>query len=284
MESMEIKNYIIKDKEITHNISSMTIPNKGIIGVYGKNALLVESFLMEIAGINRSSGDILYNNVAVFDSDAYFKQRIYMDFSKKYTNSISPTKIADYLFREFRIDLDVVHLNNLIQLFQVRLECNISGICEFTSIGNTLINLAIASSMKTKTLIAHQPLCFLEDKEKIQKAITFLLQHYQQERLIISINEMLLFKNKLTHVILFTDYNKIKLLDTKQDAQILLIRGDARHIYEYISEEDRLFYTFQNNVFEILCLDRLTQQDKRALMNKHTKIKSISVYDINTYC
>lgn len=282
MSTIKIENYKVLHKKTKICFDSIAIPEKGIIGVLGKNISLIEKFLLVLAGINENENCILYNNESVYENPEYFQSRVYMDFSNSYTKSISAPKIVEHFLDEYHLQVDSVKLNKLIRAFEIRLECNISGVCDFTSIGNTLMNLAIACAIDTPTLICLQPLCFLESKEQIQRGVIQLVKHYESKRLIASITNLAYFKDKLNHMLVFTDYNTVKHIDLSKD-EIILIQGDARHIYEYIKENDRLYYTYKNNVFELICINRLDARAKKALDNKYTKVKPISIYEVANY-
>lgn len=282
MDTITIENLVMQHNKTEVCFDSIIIPKTGIIGVLGKDISLIEQFLLLLSGINENHNCIKYNEESVYENETYFQSRIYMDFHNSYTKSISATKIMEHFLEEYHLQVDGTKLHKLIRLFEIRLECNISGVCNFTSVGNTLMNLAIACSIDTQTLISFQPLCFLEAKEQIKHAILHMVKQYESKRLITSVTDLQYYKEKLDHMLVFTDFNTVKQIDVKND-QILLVQGDARHIYNYIQEEDRLFYTYKNNVFELVCLYHIDQKTKKEMENKHTKVKVISVYDVVNY-
>lgn len=282
MSTITIENFVMQHNKTEVRFDSIVIPKTGIIGVLGKDISLIEEFLLILSGINENHERIKIDEESVYENKTYFQNRVYMDFHNTYTKSISATKIVEHFLEEYHLHVDGAKLHKLIRAFEIRLECNISGVCNFTSIGNTLMNLAIACSIDTQTLISFQPLCFIEAKEQIKQAMLHLVKQYESKRLITSVTDLKYFTDKLNYCLVFTDYNTVKQIDVLRE-QIVLIQGDARHIYNHIKEEDRLFYTYKNNVFELVCLYHMDAKTKREIENKHTKIKTISIYDIANY-
>lgn len=277
MSLIKIENLNIKDE---YNLS-LAIDENSFWAFFARDNSILNHLFLKVSGINYSK-NVYYNEKLAYDNNDYFKNRIYFCLKNYFFKSIFPDVISNSIKKNYDLTINQEKLQATIKDLGIRFECEIKSECHFTPVGNTLINFSFINSLNQPILILNNPTINLTNKKHIDY-ITECLQSLNHEKTIfLGLNNLLHFKDKLRNVVVFTDYNTSVVLDVKKD-QIGLISGEARGILNIIDPENRLFFTYKNDIFQLLFVNNLQREQIKELNKLNGKIQKISFYDIQKY-
>ena len=141
MTFLDINNLIIDNVVIQDRIDY-----KDKILVIGDHDIIKKMFMV-LSGINKGKGMVKSNNQDVFDNSDYFKERVLIDFSKRYITTLRKDTIIDAFKSKFQIDIDIEKFIRHINDFYIRKEAIFDVKYNFTPLGNTLLNYSMFDSI-----------------------------------------------------------------------------------------------------------------------------------------
>lgn len=270
MAYIEIENLIIKDTTI--NISFF---DREVIGIYSDviQEKKIDEFLFIISGINsinKKCGSCKSLGKDVFDNLNYFKNRVFLDFSLVYTNTLKKEFIAENFINRFQIEFDQDKFKKWIKEFKIRQETTVDVEYKFSEVGNTLVNFSLLNCIDKKNLIISNPTYKVLDERKdiIVKEITNKTRY---NNVILKLDNISNFKGYLDKVLFFTRDNKV-----------LLVNGSDTLIV--IEENIRLRNIICNGVYNnVICLNDYSKEELKDFDKRKIKYKVISIYDIDKY-
>lgn len=138
---IEIKDLKLNNYKINTNISE-----KDNVGIYSPNIKLTTQLLLDLAGINKTSG-IFVNGENVYDNENYFKSRIYILANKTYLNNFYANNVVEYTLKSYGKVLKDKKFSKLIRLSRVRYITHINNSYKYTKETLALVNAFYAYSI-----------------------------------------------------------------------------------------------------------------------------------------
>lgn len=277
MKLLKIDNLNINNQ---YNLS-LVIEENTFWTFFARDNEILNNLFLKISGINYSNNVYYYDKLA-YDNDIYFKNRVYFCFKNFFFKSIFPDVICQEVKNNYNLIINQEKLEKLIDDLWIRLECEIKSECHFTPVGNTLINFSFINAVKNPILIINNPTINLVSKKHIDYITHNLFSLSNNKTILLGLNNLVHFKEKIRKVVIFTDYNSTVILDTKKDI-ISLISGEARGILNIIEQRNRLFFTYKNDIFQLLFVNNLSKEQVKELTKLNCKIQKISFFDIQKY-
>ena len=242
---------------------NIDIKNNEIIGIIGRNKIIVEEFLLTIAGINKSKDNCFFEDVDIYDNSYYFSKRIYLNCIHDNVGTLKAEKIVDAIATVYHKDVEKDVLNDHIKNLSIHGECEITLAYEykFTKAGNTLINMALALSIDDN-LIINNPTIHITKKADVDYLKVNLKNHSGFK--ILGIDNLLGLVDILDRLIVFTDYDEGIIIEPEK-TELYLVE-DCLDIKPY-----RLFKGYSNRVITIdIPKDILKKCDRNRI--KYTKV------------
>jgi hypothetical protein len=263
---MKIQNLQLQNYQI-----NIDIDNNEIIGVLGQNKLVVEEFLLTLAGINKSKDNCFFEDIDIYDNSYYFSKRIYLNCFHDNVGTLKAEKIADAIATVYHKDVNIEALKNHIKNLSIHGECEITLTYEykFTDMGNSLINMALALSIDDN-LIINNPTIHITKKADID----YLKLHIQKHKgfKILGLDNLLGLMDIVERVLVFTDYDEVIIINPNK-IDLYLIE-DCLDIKPY-----RLFKGYGNRVITTdIPKEILKKCDRNRI--KYTKV---NVNEIEKY-
>lgn len=260
---------------------SLEIKEKRIYSFFARDNKLLKELFLKISGINYSE-NVYFNNKLVYENGLYFNSRIYYNSENYFFKTIYPNVITNNLLNKYALEINQNKLEEVINDLWIRSECEIKGECKFTPIGNTLINFAFISSVDKPFLFVNNPTINLKDKKHIQYITSNIKDMSNDRTIVLGINNLSHFNDKLDRLWVFTDYDHIVFLDINK-VKVSIVSGEARGILDVINEESRLFYTYKNDIFQLIFINNLERDELKELNRMKCRIDKINIYDIEKY-
>lgn len=248
---LEVKDLIIDDIKFNFNIQ---VNDK--IAFYGKKPI-VNLLLLSLSGIVKNMDTIKFNNQNIYDFQKYFNERIYVDCTKSYFQTIVAKDICSIIKTNFNKSINENELAKHIKLLCIRGECEITNKYTLSDVGNNLLNLAIVLSSDHHVLITNpfSSITKTEDFEYFKKIIT------QFQRTIILGTSVIKPISKIMDTIYFIGDKSYTQIDMKNDKYYIIDKHDQ--ITPFIETEDK---------FLLVNPDKDTLKQLNNLKIKHKKI------------
>lgn len=263
---LDIENLKFNNTEV-----NLTILSGDKIGVYSRNKKLVKDFLELLSGIRENGRKILYAGNTVFDNSDYFKNRIYLDFENNYFQTLDAFKIKRKLKR-FNINFDIDNFNNLLKELNIRRETSISFKYSFSKIGNTYVNFAFSTSLDKAYLIVNNPTINLKEEQDLS-FISEKLINSNYSNLILGLDKIGPFKDKLDKVIMFCMSGNIHILNSK----------DTIVVFSEDISNDFLIKNIICKEKNIVAINNFSKEQFKEFNKAKIKYKIISIYEIDKY-
>lgn len=263
---LEIKGLKLNDLEI-----NLTFLETQRIGLFGKNKELIKNFLELLSGINNNHNTIYIDKDNIFENKEYLNSRVFFDFSKNYLTTLRVNKIEEVL-KIYNLEFDKEKFINICKDLNVRGETDISYKYEFSKTGNTFVNLALLCSVNKKNIIVNNPTTNLNLDMDIEYFVNKLTS-LEFNRVILGLNNLRHFKNKLDKIVLFTDFDSYYEL-RNSDSIIIFDKDIDKH------------FLIKNKLFKSNYLIALNNYSKDELANfKKMKVKYeiANIYDLEKY-
>lgn len=263
----------IENLVLENTLINLSFLDKEVVGIYGdsKENNKINEFLLLISGINRiHSGSCKNNGKDVFDNPMYFKERVILDFSVVYTNTLKKEFIAENFNNRFQIEFDQEKFKHWIKEFKIRQETIVDVDYKFSELGNTLVNFALLDCVNKKNLIILNPTykVFDERKDIIVREIT---NKDKYNSVVLKLDNISNFNGFLDKVLFFTKEGKV-------------IFSDANNTLIVIEENIKLRNIICNGISNnVICLNDYTKEELKDFDKKRIKYKIISIYDIDKY-
>ncbi len=238
---------------------------KGFIyGIYGKRHDDISELLKKISGINPNNQTCLKNDKDIFDNKDYFKERIYLDLSKKMVETLNDKTIKENLKSRYNVVFNEKEYKRLVNLLNIRSEITIKQNYSFTDLGNNLTSFAIYSSLDYDVSFIDNPLYYLSKYDNRREIIVKELTNKRKHNLVMldasSIED---FQDVLDYVVLFGDYEEAFLINPKEDRFIICD--------DYITLKKRIFK--KDNM--VIILNDMNKEEYKSFKKEIKKYKEI---------
>lgn len=263
---LEIKGLKLHNYEI-----NMTVFDNEKLGVYSRNKQIRSDFLEILSGINKNNETIFVDDKNIFDNTDYFSKRVYFDLSKKYLTTLRVSKIEDAL-KNYKLEFDKDKFIGICRELNIRGETDITYKYEFTDVGNSFVNLAFIASLNKKNIIVNNPTANLRFKSDFDYFVN-LLTSSNFDNVILGMDNLEYFKNKLNRVVIFSDYDEV------------LIMHNSDTLIAFDGDIDK-YFLIKNKVFKgekLIALNNYTKEELRVYQKSKVNFEIISIYDIDKY-
>ena len=238
---------------------------KGFIyGIYGKRHDDISELLKKISGINPNNQTCLKNDKDIFDNKDYFKERIYLDLSKKMVETLNDKTIKENLKSRYNAVFNEKEYKRLVNLLNIRSEITIKQNYSFTDLGNNLTSFAIYSSLDYDVSFIDNPLYYLSKYDNRREIIVKELTNKRKHNLVMldasSIED---FQDVLDYVVLFGDYEEAFLINPKEDKFIICD--------DYLTLKKRIFK--KDNI--VIILNDMNKEEYKSFKKEIKKYKEI---------
>ncbi|MFA5542633.1 MAG: hypothetical protein WC008_03375 [Bacilli bacterium] len=256
---INVKNLLIDNIAFSFNIEE-----NDSIAFYGKREI-VTSILLSLAGIIKNMNTITFKDHDVYDYQNYFNERIYIDCSKLYFQTIIAKEICFQTKTKYNKIIDEVKLSKHISKLHIRGECEVTDKYTLTDIGNNLINLSFALSSKNHVLINNPFINIdkIEDFEYFKKEILSF-----EHCLIVGTQKVKPISKIINRIILIGDQSYI---DVNEKSDKFYIIDQVEDITPFMSLKDK--YLLVNPDKEII----------KKCNTKKVKMKKIEFGELDFY-
>lgn len=263
---LEIKGLKLNDLEI-----NLTLLEKQRIGIFGRNKELIKNFLELLSGINNNHNTIFIDQNNIFENKEYLNSRVFFDFSKKYLTTLRVNKIEEVL-KSYNLDFNKDMFIKICKELNIRGETDISYKYEFSNTGNTFVNLALICSVYKKNIIINNPTINLNLDMDIEYFVNKLTS-LEFDRVILGLNRLSHFKNKLDKIVLFTDFDSYYEVRST-DSLIIFDKDIDKH------------FLIKNKLFKenyLIALNHYNKDDLLNLKKMKVKYEIANIYDLEKY-
>lgn len=268
MEYIRIQKLQFKNMEI-----DISLNKQEIFAVYSCDKKTTHDFLMVLNGINPNNGSCLYQDKDIFDNEDFFKQRIYIDFKESYLKTMNVEFIQEALANRFNLSFNKEAFNTYVQEMGIRLETKVRANYTFTDTGNTMVNFAFFKALNIPFVTINNPTIYLKKAKIIETITNSLVDKRKYESIILGLDKIKNFKEKLDRVLVFTDYQTYVVVDPQQDSFLLI--EDNIHLH------DKMFRTKEIDL--VICLNNYTKEEMKKFNNFKFKYQKLSFYELEDY-
>ncbi|MDD4000586.1 MAG: hypothetical protein PHX62_06815, partial [Bacilli bacterium] len=258
IENLNIENYLL----------NFEINNQESIGVFGRNKELVLDFLKIISGINKSNS-CFHEDEDIFDNPAYFKGRIFMDYSHTYLSTLRVAIIEENLKSKYNLSFNKEKFIKIGMDLDIRGETEITYQYHFSPAGNTFVNYALTAALEKPNLIIINPLNGLNLKDDINYIVSGITDTKEYNTSIIGIDKLKPFKNKLQHVLFFSDFDYYYL--------------DYTAMFIVLPKEIKIEYPLYLGKDLVIGLATQTKEELKELSKHKVSYQLISIFDLEDY-
>lgn len=265
----------VQESKVSYDIN-LSIDYKTKIGVYSKDKNIVNTFLKLIAGINKPTKEsqIKIAKKDVFDNKDYFKNRLYLDFSTHYLNTLNYKKIDEALTEKYALNLNYDKYTKILKDLDIRGECEITDKYEFTPLGNTLVNFALACSLDYEFLIINNPTINVTSTNILTYIMNYLNNNYKS--MIFGLNNLDLFIDILDYIIILDDFGLMHIL--YNNSKLLVINNGQ--VPEEL-DKYKLFISFDKK--RIILSNELSKDELKELKKKRIDFIQINLQELGGY-
>ncbi len=260
---------IIENLNLKNNLINLKINKGEAIGVFGKNKHLVFDFLKAASGINKS-GACFYEDKDVFDNPEYFQLRILLDFSHTYLSTLRVSKIEEVLKNRYNLRFNKDKLIKIGKDLDIRGETEITHQYQFTSAGNTFVNYALTVALEKPNIIIANPTYGLNLKEDIDYVVNGITDTKVFNTAIIALDKLKPFENKLSKILLFTDFDTAYTLDST--IKLIVVPKEIDLDYPLFISQGRL-----------IGLSTFTKEELKYFQRNKISYELISIFDLEDY-
>ncbi len=244
-------------------------------GIYCVNNKLLKPLLLEISGINKTTG-IYYQSKNVYDNEQYFKERLFLDCNKKPFNTLHSKKITDIFANKYNTICNEETLQENIKKLKIRSEGKLKLNYTFTSLGKALFNNALALSIYKYPILlnALENINNANIKQELEKlylnkgALFGVTNLYSYNNIL---DKLIILGYKNTYILSKNDSLVVLKKIINQDLIINLCNIEPLIIHKCIKNENIIIY------------NSLTSIQIKTLLKNNVKIETITIYQIGDY-
>ncbi|HBP25616.1 MAG TPA: hypothetical protein DD618_01505 [Acholeplasmatales bacterium] len=265
MGTLEIKNLKIGNDEI-----SLSIKSGMTVGVYSRNKAAVLAFLEQVSGINPSGGTCFWDGTDLFDDPAYFRSRIFMDFSEPCPSTLRAGYLKERLESNYGLNFDSEKFAKLVKDLFIRQELLIDYRYHFSEMGNTLTNFALMASLDKPNLIINNPTAEVTKNQAVEIIINELCDRQKHQTVILGLDNLKVFQNRLDLLILIGDEHSF-VLDPKTD-RLMAFRSNSEK--------------FKNRICSgtiTVTLDDYSKEEIKYFEKQQIEFQKISAFDLEVF-
>lgn len=247
---------------------NLDINSGEIIGIYMPDYSLRKELLDIIAGINPSRKTCLYQGNDCFNNTAYFKNRVYLDFSRKYLSTLRPAVISERLQYKYGRDFAIETFAKIARDLDLRGETEITYEYKFTPAGNTYVNYALIAAVGVRNIIVNHPLIAVTDPADRRYLVFGLTDKNRFDSAILGLDLIGPFSGRIDKIMLLSD--KMHLINPQENLMVFP--------REHPKITNRL-----HSGRRIISRDQYSKEDLRAFAKDKCEPKKITVYELDDY-
>lgn len=240
------------------------------IDLYNNTAILnndisvVKKLLLGISGIN--DDDIYLGNRKVFDNSDYFKERIYIDNTLTYLNTLNAKNVANYVLDNYSKVLIEDYFKEMVDKLNARFYVDYDKSYKFSPYGNSLCNMILALSISSVRIIflPFNNFSDLHTLKEIKRGISDKKSNIFGD----SVLNISKYKDILDNIIILSDD---KYFNFTNDSHILCVYSD-----EAI---DSIYKIYQKKNCSFFLKDILKSKEEYDKIKKY-KNKEVSIFAI----
>lgn len=267
---IQITNYKINKINIIYNIDQNIKT-----GIFCLDNKISNKIMFDITGLNKSVG-IYYRSKKVFDNQEYFNNRLFIDCYKQVLNTLSSNIITNNFFKKYNINCDETILKKHINNLQIRSEGTLKLKYHLSKEGISLSNNALALSINKYPILIN-----MFENIKDNNKVKYLKEQYKNKPLLVSVNNLNLYKDFLDELLLIT-HDSYSILNTKENILVLdnVFKQDL--IITECNLQNLIIYKDYKND-NLIIKNSLNNNQIKLLHKFHVNIKEINVYQIGEY-
>ena len=181
--------------------------------------------------------------------------------------------IEETLANKYNLSFNTKVFNTYIQTMGIRMEAMVDIDYTFTECGNSMINFAFLKALDKPFITINNPTIHLQNIKILELIIQSLTYKGNYEGIILGLDKIKIFKDKLDRVLIFTDYGTYVIIDPRKDNFLL--------IEDNIYLHDKLFRTNKSNV--VICLNNYSKEETKKFSNFKIKYEKLSFYELEDY-
>lgn len=263
MEYLNIQNLIIDKYKITASLEDNTC-----YGVLSVDKKAKDKFLLILAGIIDNKETCFYNHNTVYDNAEYFKNRLYLDFRKKYFRTLNSDYISNAMNERFGVSFDSSMFKESINLTNLRSEVLVTDEYKFTEYGINSCGFCLLRSLNYSNIIINNPINKVRNDSNKKLIISYITNKNKFSSIICDCNNANDYKNLIDKYIIFGDYNEVYIIDPLKDT--FIITDDHVLISNRIFKKDNVIVA-------------LNTVDKKEIRSMKQKYRLASFYEIGKY-
>lgn len=263
---LDIKNLKLNKYQI-----NLQFNNNEVVGIFSKDKKLVKEYLDFLSGINPTNNKCLYQGLDVFNNKEYFKDRIYMDFSRKYLSTLKVKYLEERLTNKYKLNFNKEIFLKVSKDLDVRGETEITYIYKFSKSGNTFVNFALLSAIDKRNIIINNPTINLNMVTDIEYITEKIVNKAKYNSVILGIDNLRVFNYLLDRVIIFTDTYEILDINPFEDSFIVF------------NEENRYIRNVLFKGPNLITLNHYSKDELKLFSKERIDYKKISIYELESY-
>jgi ABC-type multidrug transport system ATPase subunit len=265
MGTLEIKNLKLGADKI-----SLSIKPGMIVGVYSRNKPAVLLFLEQVSGINENGGTCFWDDKDLFDDPAYFRSRIFLDFSQPCPSTLRAGYLKERLESNYGLNFDSEKFAKLVRDLNIRQELLIDYRYHFSEMGNTLTNFAMMASLDKPNLIINNPTTGVTKNTAAEIIINELCDRQKYQTVILGLDNLKVFQNRLDLLILIGEEHSF-VLDPKTDG-LMAFRSNSER--------------FKNRICSgaiTVTMDGYSKEELKYFEKQQIEFQKISAFDLEVF-
>lgn len=263
MEYLNVENLIINQYNINAKIEKNVC--YGILAVDKKAK---DKFLLALAGMIDNKKTCFYEGKTIYDNSEYLKNRVYLDFKKKYFQTLNSESIVNTLSERFGVDFDVQMFKESISLTNLRNEILITDEYKFTEYGINSFGFCLLKGLKFSNIIINNPVNKVRNENIKKLIISYITNKNRFSSIIIDCDKAIEYKDLVDKYIILGDFNEVFVIDPLKD--------------NFIITDDNVMIT--NRIFKKgNIVVALNSSEKKEIRSMKQRFRLVSFYDISKY-
>lgn len=239
-----------------------------VVGIFSRKPAMRLELLKILAGINRNQNTCHYEENDIFDNPEYFRSRVYLDYSHNYLSTLRTANIEQSLKLKYNLRFNKEKFVRIAQELNVRGETEITHTYKFTPAGNTFVNYALTAALEKPHLIVNNPTINLNLDPDIRYIVKALTDTENYESVLLGLDSLRNFRDKLHKLLIFTDYDQAYLTSC---SSVIVSKQELPTEYKL----------FRGKNF--LCLNLFSKDELKTFKKNKIEYGIISIYDLEDY-